>query len=938
MKVLWKYTIRNLRKNKVRTLVTILGIILSVSLFTAVAEGLISARQYGIDVVKKTVGSYEALINNPDSKIMESIARNDKIVEYTVMNNLGYADNIGSTNNGKPYLKVCEVSDEFQKMVAVQLTDGRMPENDKEIILPAHLYSNGGVEHKIGDILKLDIGPRTIDGEVLYECSEHMEGEKIDVKESREYRVVGFYERFSYDIEDYSCPGYTAITRAGSEYSDSRIGDDSIVFITTSDYEKLAEIMADVFEDTDSAALSSRNNSKLLMLYGYSKDAGLMGLMICLVVILFALIMVGSVMLIYNSFSISVSERIKQFGLLKSIGATRRQIMMTVIFEAVSLCIIAVPAGLITGCLGIGITLRLLRGAFDAILDYGDIGVYIGIHIETSVLLLVAVLGIITVIISAMIPALKVVRIQPIDAVKQSGDVQLKRKDVRTLGVTGKIFGFEGMIAAKNYRRSRRKYRTTVISLFVSVVLFISATSFTHYLAQTVERVIDEANYDIACGVYMPGEYPEIYDQLKNIKGISDSSVVERMHVRIKLDKDAVSEYYGGLLDTADYCVDPGEEVYEGLSADELMDECRMNYSAYYETVEPYIEVNFVADDVYDKLVRDNGIKLDNSGGIQALLFDDIYAQNVVDGASTWEDASMFRHDRFPLTLTAEFQKKIKGYYFNEMRPEFNDNFELVKENYIYIKSGEDAADEDPAGVEEKVFDKDEITENYDICIAGMIKECPMGVNNVTGIIYKKSDKDRVFGDRSSETYYNMFFKAADNRQVTKDIKKSVSEYAASHGGAGDSHVEDHKQSVESERAIITIVKVFSYGFIVLISLIALANVFNTISTNILLRRREFAMLKSVGMAGKGTFKMMCYECLLYGIKGLLYGIPAAIAVTYIIYDSLKNTIAVSFYIPASSIVIAVLSVFAVVFITMIYSMSRIKKDNILDTLRKESI
>ena len=140
-----------------------------------------------------------------------------------------------------------------------------------------------------------------------------------------------------------------------------------------------------------------------------------------------------------------------------------------------------------------------------------------------------------------------------------------------------------------------------------------------------MERVIDEANYDIACGVYMPGEYPEIYDQLKNIKGISDSSVVERMHVRIKLDKDAVSEYYGGLLDAADYSVDPGEEVYEGLSADELMDECRMNYSAYYETVEPYIEVNFVADDVYDKLVRDNGIKLDNSGGVQALLFDDIY-------------------------------------------------------------------------------------------------------------------------------------------------------------------------------------------------------------------------------------------------------------------------------------------------------------------------
>jgi putative ABC transport system permease protein len=137
---------------------------------------------------------------------------------------------------------------------------------------------------------------------------------------------------------------------------------------------------------------------------------------------------------------------------------------------------------------------------------------------------------------------------------------------------------------------------------------------------------------------------------------------------------------------------------------------------------------------------------------------------------------------------------------------------------------------------------------------------------------------------------------------------------------------------------VITVVNIFSIGFIVLISLIAAANVFNTISTNIALRRREFAMLKSIGMTQKGFNKMMNFECLLYGLKGLVYGIPVSIGITWLIYQSILNGWETGFFIPWHSIVIAVGSVFAVVFATMLYAMDRIKKDNPIDALKNENL
>ena len=197
--------------------------------------------------------------------------------------------------------------------------------------------------------------------------------------------------------------------------------------------------------------------------------------------------------------------------------------------------------------------------------------------------------------------------------------------------------------------------------------------------------------------------------------------------------------------------------------------------------------------------------------------------------------------------------------------------------------------------------------------------------------------KDGILrGVAGSEGGYTRYILMA--KQHEKASTDLAGYYEEELSGVDSGTIIDAAASRDSEQALILVLDIFSYGFIALISLIAIANVFNTISTNIALRRREFAMLKSVGMAQKDFNKMMNFECLLYGSKSLLYGLPASAGVTYLIYKAISDGFETSYHLPWTAIGIAVLSVFLVVFVTMMYSMSKIKKDNPIDALKNENL
>ena len=477
MSILSSYTLRCLKQNRVRTLVTIIGIVLSVALFTAVAEGAWSGRQYLVDVAEASVGSYHGMYDElSDAELADLKAQKD-VDRLATLDGVGWAL-AGDPDRVYPYLRISSMGEGFSSLVAVRLLEGRMPENDHELLISDRAAPSTGAKLEVGQTLRLAVGQReTLDGLPLGEHNPYLfeEEQLVDPVEGV-YTIVGMYDRFDNAIEGYELPGTLVLTVGAAGTTDhkaiftlDRIGN-TYRFLAEHDY-----------------GSGSSENRDLLLYSGVSRNNFLLRTLYGLAAILFALIFLGSVALIYNSFSISVSERTKQFGLLKSIGATNRQMRRTVLTEALLLCVIGIPLGLLVGCGGIGLTLRFLRPAFDRIVSLdGAENVSIRLALSAPALLLAAGIGLFTALVSAWIPARRATRLSPIAAIRQSADVKVRAKEVKVSKLTGRLFGFSGTLAAKNFKRSRKQYRSTVLSLFLSIVLFISAFSFADALRKDV--------------------------------------------------------------------------------------------------------------------------------------------------------------------------------------------------------------------------------------------------------------------------------------------------------------------------------------------------------------------------------------------------------------------------------------------------------------------
>ena len=138
---------------------------------------------------------------------------------------------------------------------------------------------------------------------------------------------------------------------------------------------------------------------------------------------------------------------------------------------------------------------------------------------------------------------------------------------------------------------------------------------------------------------------------------------------------------------------------------------------------------------------------------------------------------------------------------------------------------------------------------------------------------------------------------------------------------------------------MILVIKILLYGFISLVTLIGVTSVFNTINTSIALRRKEFAMLRSMGLTPGGFNKIICFESLFFGMKSLLYALPFSCLVIIWIHMSIGNIVSYSDIMwPWNAFLIAIVGVFLIVFATMIYATKKVKRENILDSIREENI
>lgn len=923
MNIFHKVTLKTMKSTRTRTIVTIIGVILSAAMFTAVTTFCSSLLNFLMRTTIYSGGDYHLAVYDIPFSLLEELRQDENTVQTAAMQYVGYAD-AKNDNEYKPYFYVGAADETMLSSMPVHLTSGRLPQNDNEIILPEHYYSFGGENYSVGDTLLLGLGDREDGGFILnqynpYEPAEEGGHEHLTVREKRAYTVVGIYERPSF--ENYSAPGYTALTFQSD-------GADSGTF---SVYLKLDKVSASYIEEYIQVhgldEYGTQVNWELLAFSGVFEFGNWGTMVYSLGTVFIFLILLGSVSLIYSAFSISVSERTRQFGLLSSVGATKRQIKSSMRFEAAVVSAIGIPLGIIVGIVGMWITFICIGGRFNTVFSspYS-----VTLHVSWISILLAAVIALVTVFISAWIPCRRATRITAIDAIRQSKDIKATNKQVKTSKLTYKLFGLSGMLAKKYFKRSRKKYRATVISLTLSIILFISASSFCMYLTTSVEEGLQTANYDVRYVSDLDdmelwrdtNKVNKLLSDLSNTEGVEEVTYsVYHPDIFYALDKDLTQEYKSFLQKVSEMNRQTDFDIWgnfyyiDDASYERLVEKYNLDRAVYLDSDSPpAIVVNHESNTVY---YSDSGINVANRVTYNYDIFEENASQLIFSKGSEYITGYVAFH-----TEVDQATGQLVEYYYPEgEEPEMDE-----EGNYI---------------IADNVISRP--VESYTMELGAKIPEAPLGVDSsgeYIEIIYPMRYATKMF-DASSSDYKSLtvtsevFFKSNDHEAMVKNIS---SVFELNDFSGNQSHFYDQKEQEEMERNFVVIVNVFSYGFIILISLIAAANVFNTISTNVSLRRRDFAMLRSVGMTRRGMNRMMNYECLLYGAKALIYGLPPSLIITFIIYRIIQDTVVTGFVLPWLQIAIAVISVFAVVGASMLYAMRKIKKDNPIDALKDENI
>lgn len=840
MNILNKFTIKSLKLNKKRTIVTIIGIMLSTALICGVA-GLVSSFQNSlIDWARTNDGNYHVTFKNVESNKAQYVTENQKVKDYFLSSSLGWANLEGSKATNKPYLHVLAYDKKALENYGVVLTDGRLPQNPNEIIITESVLTGARVFLKIGDTITLNIGTRkSNDDYYLNDDNLYTEGDEsiVDTKE-KTYTIVGFMETL--DVEKLYSPGYSALTYMDEIPSTFDI---SVLYKSPKEYEKTTKDFCKTLNlDFDEDIYV---NSDFLRFQGIMSDNMLYVLYTIAGVVIF-IIVVSSVFVIRNSFSISVAEKNRQYGMLSSVGATSKQIRRNVIFEGMVIGLIAIPLGILLGIVAIMILLKVVNYLLADMLS----GLGFTYSINLLAVLVSVAISLITIYLSCLIPARRAAKISPIESIRGNNDIKIKAKKLRTSKLTKKLFGIGGVIASKNLKRSKKKYRTTVISLVISIFIFISLSSFLSLGTKTSEFYYTDFKFNmyVEC---LDGSDTQVYDKISKLENVDDSA----------------------------YCYESSLDI----------------------------DNNKYASEFGKKILKDDS----SPNGIALMVYNNEYFKRYIKELGLNENdykATVILLDY--ATLYAEDGSKIVDRLYS-LKP--GDKIEVKHGNTEKPMTISKYTDIKPMGQEAVYYEHGIIIVSEDY-----VKE-----------VFKE--------DLNSSDYYNLgdlFIKSSKPQELENtlnDLIKQNEDYVGL-------NVFNYETYMKQEQRMLLVVKIFLYGFITVITLIGVTNIFNTITTNMILRSKEFAMLKSVGMSSKEFNKMIRLESIMYGTKSLLIGIPLGILGSYGMYKAFAQGIDLGYTLPLPAIIISIIFVFIIVGITMKYSLNKINKQNIIETIRKDNI
>lgn len=475
MNIANKLTYRHLKENKGRTVVTTLGICVSVAMITAVFVAMASFLNLFGEIGKISSGNWDACYYHLNQSQIEQVEKDSRIskvgLKYGSENMSFQIKNPTSYKRGTAEMIIGDKS--YFEMVLTGNFDGKVPANENEVAVEKDfLDKNGMKDAKVGDKIVLTQGQRQLDDGSYVTGSNFNKDEKfVPSGDEKEYTITAI-------LHTNPATKYSSVWRGISE--DEIKSGDICAYITlakqnSSAYSTIEAIQNDYKIDVYQA------NEDVLASYLSGRQDGFLVTMLPIVLVVLILIVIASVMLIYNAFGMSLSERVRYLGMLASVGATKSQKRKSVYFEGAILGAIGIPVGILAGILGIGITLKLVGHKIIStgmIAGVNDSNMQMKTVVPAWAIIGIILVSIFTIFISAFIPARKASKITPIDAIRQRQEIKVKPKKLKAPKYIKKIFGYEGELAYKNLKRNGKKSRLITVSIALSIVLFISCNYF----------------------------------------------------------------------------------------------------------------------------------------------------------------------------------------------------------------------------------------------------------------------------------------------------------------------------------------------------------------------------------------------------------------------------------------------------------------------------
>lgn len=951
MNLMKTLTLKNLKLNRKRTIVTIVGIILATALLSALVT-LVSSYQYSmIEYQKQKDGDFHVKFSGVKMSELSEFKNNRNIESTFETMGMGFAKLDGCKNEDKPYAYVMATDEAGFERGCFNLIEGRMAKNEDEIVIPRHLRTNGRIDIKVGDEITLDIGKRydSSTESVIWEniAYEH-EAETLTDTVTKQYKVVGIMERPGYGMEDYSAAGYTFVTYSNelaaidngtksevneadttltvySRYTQKAlrnkdavtadiIGVDEKLFekANNSSVEMSAEESDRYFKEMENAKYDIYINRFLISYECVFPIDGTFKALFTVATVVALIIILTSVYCIKNSFNISITEKIRQYGMLASVGATRRQIKSSVKTEAAMLGVVGIPVGTMSGILASLILVKVVNA-----LSAGWLNFALSFHTSLPALILAVILSIATIYFSATGSARRAAKVTPLEAIRNTKEIKIKSAKLKTPAIIGRIWGIGGVISYKNIKRNNKKYRTTVTSIVICSVTFIVISYFMSMAFSMVGMSYASADYNI--GINM--------------------SYKKDIHI----DIEKLSKLVSGIEGVDDYLVGAGYDfdVDKPEYTKEYGEYCRQLYDDS-EDVSQMFLITVLDDKSYDKYASDAGIKNAAAGAILVNKGTfDVYNEN----SSKYVKKEMELY-KYKAGDTIECGYNVYDDASSDDNAAEGDTESSTDDNNA-VEGDTESGTEDNSGYVDEETINNGVRKTVDVTIVGVTDKVPTGYKgygNTTLLFMNQKGFESLWADGKSgnelkpgHASYSAYV-VAENADEYQDTFEKETEGNTEYSQISF-YVSNLDKQMRDEKSLFTLLGVFAYGLIVVIALIGITNIINTLSTGMELRSREFATLRSIGMTDKQFAGMVRLESVFISVKALVIGVPLGILISYLLCVMMNRMDdAIIYEPPYKAIILCIVVVIMLIYVIMKLSMTKLRHNNIIETIKNENL